>query len=79
MVRSISGDSGVRVQSSQARGLSWQYALLLPCWVRPSSSPAVIMGTPREIMSEAIRLRLDWARRARMSFVLGGSPSKPWL
>src|SRR5438045_4079230 len=33
-------------QSNQVSGLSWQYALLLPYWVRPTSSPLRIIGIP---------------------------------
>src|SRR5262247_548009 len=33
-------------QSNQLVALSWQYALLLPCCVRPNSSPPRIIGVP---------------------------------
>src|SRR5262244_1477360 len=37
-----------RGQWCQDSSLSWQYALLLPCWVRMASSPARSMGMPWE-------------------------------
>ncbi len=37
-----------RVQSNQLVSLSWQYALLFPCWVRRTSSPIEIIGRPSE-------------------------------
>src|SRR3989475_7548758 len=40
--------AGWRLQSTQDSSLSWQYALLLPCCVRLSSSPWSSMGAERE-------------------------------
>ena len=66
------------LQSSHAISLSWQYTLLLPPWLRPSSSPAVIMGTPWAKSMVVIRLRVV---RARSANVLGlfVMPSTPWF
>src|SRR6202167_944639 len=63
-------------QSYQEISLSWQYALLLPPWVRPSSSPPSSIGTPCENISVAIKLRC-W--RARNALTPGSSvgPSAP--
>src|SRR5687768_16382045 len=58
--------SDVRFQFVQLISLSWQYALLLPCCVRPSSSPPLIIGTPTESSSVAIRLRRCCSRIARI-------------
>ena len=44
-------------QSNQVISLSWQYALLLPCWVRPSSSPPSNNGTPAESNSVTRKAR----------------------
>src|SRR5689334_23143188 len=38
----------IRLQSNQLVSLSWQYALLLPRWVRRTSSPIRIIGMPSE-------------------------------
>ena len=56
--------------------LSWHQALLLPCWVRPISSPPRSIGTPWDSSSVASRLRC-W--RARSSTISGSSvaPSAP--
>src|ERR1017187_4351199 len=65
-----------RDQSNQEISLSWQYALLLPCWVRPISSPPRSSGTPKD-NSSVVSIARDWrARSARMArSVLG--PSAP--
>src|SRR6266508_4018108 len=49
-----------RSQSNQEISLSWQYALLLPCCVRPDSSPASSLGTPcdRKRVAEVAHLPL---------------------
>jgi len=44
-----------RFQSTQDSSLSWQYTLVLPCWVRPSSSPCAIIGTPWESSASSTR------------------------
>src|SRR5690349_21542056 len=65
-------------QSCQLISLSWQYALLLPFWVRPTSSPAVIIGTPWERSSVPRKLRFCCSR----SLLISGSsvgPSAPWF
>ena len=49
-----------RFQSTQEIGSSWQYALLLPYWVRPNSSPPNSIGVPAETKSVVSRLR--WER-----------------
>ena len=53
----MSDHSTASSQLSQEIGESWQYALLLPFWVRPISSPAVIIGTPAARSMVAMRLR----------------------
>ena len=55
-VNSISGPSTFS-QLIHVSSLSWQYVLLLPFWVRPSSSPCSSMGVPCESMSVARKLR----------------------
>ncbi len=61
---------------THASSLSWQYALLLPFWVRPNSSPWLSIGTPCDSSSVAMKLRI-W--RARSSWTAGSSvgPSAP--
>src|SRR6266851_7340779 len=63
-------------QSTQEISLSWQYALLLPCWVRPISSPPSSIGTPWDRNRVARNER--W-RRARSPSMPGSSdgPSTP--
>src|SRR4051812_39137614 len=63
-------------QSCQLISLSWQYVLLLPFCVRPTSSPATIIGTPCEMRSVARKLRFCCSRSA---LILGSSvgPSTP--
>src|SRR5579859_2574684 len=63
-------------QSSQEITLSWQYALLFPCWLLPSSSPLSIIGTPNDSMS-VVSIARDW--RARSASTSGSvvSPSAP--
>src|SRR5580700_8731961 len=51
-------------QSYQEISLSWQYALLLPPWVRPSSSPPSSSGTPNDSSSVHSVARDRCARRA---------------
>ena len=63
---------------SQVSSLSWQYALLLPCWLRPNSSPAVIIGTPPESSSVPSRLRMVTPRASSTAWSSVG-PSTPWL
>src|SRR4029453_10069428 len=63
-------------QSIQLIGLSWQYALLFPPWVRPSSSPCEIIGTPWLSSSVARKLRRWRARRASTALSSVG-PSTP--
>src|SRR5262250_1713900 len=65
-----------RGQWCQDSSLSWQYALLLPCWVRMASSPARSMGMPWERRRVARKLRI-W--RSRRAFTTGSSmgPSAP--
>src|SRR6267143_635752 len=72
-----SSDSS-RVQSTQEISLSWQYALLLPCCVRPNSSPASIIGVPCDSSSVASRFFI-W--RLRRPLIAGSSvgPSAPWF
>ena len=55
-------------QSTQLISLSWQYALLLPLWVRAISSPASSIGTPCERRSVARKLRTC---RSRSAFTVG--------
>src|SRR6266496_1756124 len=63
-------------QSIQDTSLSWQYALLLPPWVRRHSSPASSIGTPVATSRVTSMLR---ACRPRSAFTAGSlvSPSTP--
>src|SRR5579863_9006660 len=63
-------------QSNQEVSLSWQYALLLPPWVRPSSSPPSSSGTPNDSSSVVSIARDCLARRACTSGS-GVGPSAP--
>ena len=65
-------------QSIQDSSLSWQYTLLLPCWVRPSSSPCAIIGTPWDSSSVVRMLRFCRSRSASTSGSSVG-PSTPWF
>src|SRR5438067_8156408 len=57
--------------------LSWQYALLLPCCVRPHSSPPQSIGTPWDKNNVHRKLRC-WRRRSfsTSSFFVGPSSSQ---
>ena len=68
--------SASRFQSIQLMSLSWQYALLFPRWVRPSSSPWLIIGTPCDSSSVVRKLRFCRSRSARTS-ALSVGPSTP--
>src|ERR1700677_773751 len=63
-------------QSSQEITLSWQYALLLPCWELPSSSPDSSSGTPNDRNSVVSMARDCLARSASTSGSVV-SPSAP--
>src|SRR5579864_1884101 len=63
-------------QSNQDTSLSWQYALLFPPWVRPSSSPPSSSGTPNDNSSVVSIARDCLARRASTSGS-GVGPSAP--
>ena len=63
-------------QSYQEISLSWQYALLLPPWVRPSSSPPSSIGTPNDSSRVVSMARACRARRASTSGS-GVGPSAP--
>src|SRR5919112_2150799 len=65
-------------QSIQLSSLSWPYTLLLPCWVRPSSSPCDTIGTPWLSSSVARKLRFCRSRSALIS-PLSVGPSTPWF
>src|ERR1017187_4438337 len=68
--------ASARDQSNQEISLSWQYALLLPCWVRPISSPPRSSGTPNDSIRVASIAR-DWrALSSRMAESAVG-PSAP--
>src|SRR4029453_728927 len=54
-------------QSNHEMLLSWQYALLLPRWVRPISSPPSSIGTPWESSNVVRKLRICRARSATTS------------
>src|SRR6266508_1572075 len=63
-------------QSNQEISLSWQYALLLPCWVCPTSSPPQIIGTP--IDSSSVQRKLRCCReRSVLMFGSSVGPSAP--
>ena len=70
--------SPISGHSSQLISLSWQYALLLPRWVWPNSSPASIIGVPRDRIRVASMLRFCRSRSARIAGSSVG-PSTPWL
>lgn len=77
LVNSMSGSSALS-QCTQLSSLSCAYVLLLPFWVRPSSSPWSSIGTPWLSSIVAMMLRC-W--RARMALISGSSvgPSTPRL
>src|ERR1700712_292330 len=68
--------SRTSLQSTHEISLSWQYALLLPPWVRPISSPATSIGTPCDRNSVVRKLRFCCSRRATTSRSSVG-PSTP--
>src|SRR3954463_9213473 len=63
-------------QSNQESSLSWQYALLFPCWLRPNSSPPTRSGHPCD-RKRVVRKFRSWRRRSLLiaSSVVG--PSTP--
>ena len=65
-------------QSYQLSSLSWQYALLLPCCVRPISSPPQIMGTPCESRSNARQFRFCRSLRSLMTGSAVGPSTPPF-
>jgi hypothetical protein len=56
--------------------LSWHQTLLLPFWVRDSSSPPRIIGTPCDSSSVARKLRC-WRQRSATISGSSVSPSTP--
>src|SRR4051794_36672812 len=58
------------------RSSSWQYALLLPCWVRPNSSPPTSIGHPCERKRVVMKLR-NCRRRSLLIFLSSVGPSTP--
>ncbi len=65
-------------QSSQDISLSWQYALLLPPWVWPISSPPSSIGQPWERSSGGEQVApLPVAERDHPASSV--SPSTPWF
>ncbi len=56
--------------------MSWQYALLFPCWVRPISSPATIIGQPWESRRVAMKLSC-WRSRTSFTSASSVAPSTP--
>ena len=63
-------------QSIQETSLSWHQLLLLPLWVRPSSSPCEIIGTPWLSSNVVRKLRCCRPRSSRTSGS-SVSPSTP--
>src|SRR5580698_4844343 len=63
-------------QSYQEISLSWQYALLLPRWVRPSSSPPSSIGTPKD-SSSVVSMARDWLARSASTAASSVGPSAP--
>src|SRR5215218_9967800 len=63
-------------QFTQDVSLSWQYTLLLPCWLRPSSSPCASIGTPCE-SSSVVRTLRCWRRRRALTSGSSVGPSTP--
>ena len=65
-----------RLQSSQLTSLSWQYALLLPRWVRRISSPIWSIGVPIDISRMTMKF-LTWRRRSCSICRILGRPLDP--
>src|SRR5262245_50214114 len=63
-------------QSNQLIALSWQYALLLPCCVRPNSSPPRIIGVPDANSSVHAKFCISW-RRSLSTHGSSVGPSTP--
>src|SRR5262249_43072001 len=63
-------------QSYHDTSLSWQYAVLLPRWVRPISSPPRIIGTPCDKSSVVRKFRPCRERGGRIALSVVG-PSAP--
>ena len=63
-------------QESQLISLSWQYALLLPFWVRQNSSPAQSIGTHWLRKSVARKFR-RWRSRSALTASSVVGPSEP--
>jgi hypothetical protein len=63
-------------QSNQEISLSWQYALLFPCWVRPISSPPRSIGIPND-SSRVASIARDWRARSASTPVSVVGPSAP--
>src|SRR5205807_1317573 len=63
-------------QSSHEITLSWQYALLLPCWLFPSSSPLSSIGMPND-SSSVVSIALDCRARSVSTSGSVVSPSAP--
>src|ERR1700757_2273559 len=63
-------------QSIQDNSESWQYTLLLPFWVRPNSSPCVIIGVPWLTIRVAQKLRI-WRERNSRTSGSSVAPSTP--
>src|ERR1051326_1830264 len=71
-----SSDESAAPQSTQEISLSWQYALLLPPWVRPISSPPSSSGTPNE-SSSVHSIARDRCPRSASTAASVLSPSAP--
>src|ERR1700728_3142206 len=63
-------------QSSHEITLSWQYALLFPCWLLPNSSPASSIGTPND-SSSVDSIARDCRSRSAVTSASVVSPSAP--
>src|ERR1700682_1664965 len=70
------GGSSIEDQSTHDSSLSWQYALLLPFCVLPSSSPPTSIGTPWAVKSVVRKLRC-WRARHLSASGSSVSPSAP--
>ena len=65
------------VQSNQLISLSWQYALLLPCCVRRTSSPIESIGKPSESIVTVRKFFTCRFRSFSISGIIGGPFDTP--
>ena len=73
--RSMSRSLSTLAQSNQPMALSWHQALLLPPWLRRTSSPITIIGTPWLSIRRVAKFFTWRARKA--STAASPGPSAP--